>query len=320
MESGSIAITQLHSSTSDAPETDTNEYDSLLPCEITATASSSSDTLSVDTDNISITASQQSLTADYSESVINEIRTQILDDVLKEFNESDQLDSAVPFVDECRVKESNTLDDIDQYIRREQNEQDTAKFPVVAMKIIDAPPPVLETREPISTGFNESQIVSVKYTESGNEILTLDVPVSHEISSTTLFELDTSLPLSQFTSDVGEEGDYLLPPSQSGASTKFDGTISTISFGSSILGTTDEYSAGGELDSSSSFYAAAVLSDSNVNVDSTPVPAANEDVFDEPGLEKNGKRKLSIADDYETEFLLSKSRKPEVQSTPFSST
>lgn len=326
-ESESIVMTQPNSPISSAPEIATNENDSVFPCEIAVVAGrSSSDTLSVDTDTASMPASQQSVTGDFSDSVINEIRTQILDDVLKKFNETDQTDSAVPFVDECPVKESNTLDDIEQYIRREQDEEATEKCPVETSSIeIDTPLPAPNTCEPISARFNESQIVSLDYTASGTEILTLDVPISH-VSSSTLFEFETSLPLSQFSSDVGEEGDYLLPISQSCVS-KIDETISTISFGSSILGTTG--STDRELDSSSSFNVAAVLSDNNVIVDSTPSratspptpsPAASEDNSGEPASEKNGKRKLSIADDYETEFLLSKSRKPEVQSTPFSST
>lgn len=264
----------------------------------------SSDTLSVETDTASI--SQQSLTEDYdADSMITQIRTQILETVLNNCDESDQPDSAIPFVDDSLANASHrdTLDDIEKFIREEQDEQEEGarpEQPISAMMIkIDDPQLAMETREPITADFNPAQIVSLKYSESGTEILTLDVPVSIETSSTMIFDLDTTLPSSQSSSDVGEEGDYLLPPRH-----KLDETVSSTSYGSpSIHDTT----AGEEQNSNLSSDATAAMSDNSVDMDSTITLSPNDDQFDVP--EKNGKRKLSIADDIETEFLLSKSRK-----------
>lgn len=313
---------QQHSSTLSAPENATIENDSVISCEVAAVNSTSSDTLSADTDTASIPTSQQS--SGSPESIITEIRTHIVDAVLNKFDECDQTDSAIPFVDESQANTSNrnTLDDIEHYIRHDQGKQDKmaqSGYPADELKIeVDAPQPAMNTCEPISAQFNPSQIVSLDYTASGNEILTLDVPVSHGTSSSMIFDLDTSLPLSQFSSDVGEESDYLLPPRQSDVSFKHDGNIS---FGSqSVLDTTADYAADGELNSSSSSDTTINRSDDNLEMESnqsTLSQPANENSIDSVP-EKNGKRKLSIADDVETEFLLSKSRKPGVQSTPFS--
>lgn len=301
-----------------APETATIENDSVISCEIAAVTGILSDTLSAETNNGSVPTSQQSLTADCSEDVITEIRSVIMDAVLNTVDDNDQPDSAVPFVDESQPNTLNrtTLDDIEQYIRKEQGEGANCSADKSAIEV-GAPQSAMETCEPISAQFNPSQIVSIDYTASGTEILTLDVPVSHGASSTTVFDLDTSLPLSQFASDVGEEGDYLLPPRNRDSQTKIEDTISSISFGSQpFLETTAEYNADEELDSSSSSESTVILSD---NQSTLPLPV-NEDQIDVPASEKNGKRKLSIPDDCETDFLLSKSRKPEMQSTPFSST
>lgn len=269
----------------------------------------SSDTLSADTDTASI--SQQSLTEDnYADSLITEIRTQIVETVLNNCDECDQPDSAVPFVDDSQAIASHqdTLDDIEKLICKEQEEQEDEQGEgarterhLSALTIeIDEPQLAVETREPITSQFNPSQIVSLKYSESGSEILTLDVPVSNESSSTMIFDLDTSLPLSQSSSDVGEEGDYLLPPRQ-----KIKETISPNSCGSPPI--LDDTTAGEEQNSNSSSNATATLSDTNVDMDTTITLSADDDQFDVP--EKISKRKLSIADDVETEFLLSKSRK-----------
>lgn len=324
MESEPIPNIQQHSSTLSAPESATTiDNESVDPCKVAAVNRTSADTLSIDTDTASIPASQQSLGS--PESIITEIRTHIVDTVLNKFDECDQTDSAIPFVDESQANASNrnTLEDIDHYIRHDQGKQEKmaqSGYPADELKIeIDAPQPAMSPCEPISAQFNPSQIVSLDYTSSGNEILTLDVPVSHGTSSSMIFDLDTSLPLSQFSSDVGEESDYLLPPRQSGISFKNDGNIS--SFGSqSVLDTTVEYAADGKLNSSSSSKATINRSDDNLEMESnqsTLSQPANENPIDSVP-EKNGKRKLSVTDDAETEFLLSKSRKPGVQLTPYS--
>lgn len=307
METEPAAVIQAQSSTESASETAALGNDSVLSNELTAIASTSSDTLSVDVDTISNRASPPQLLVASSEAVITEIRTQIIDAVMEQFNENDQrhstTDNELIEAPPAIVSHQDTLDDIDLYIQREQGDHSYSNS-IELTDEVAVPQTVLETREPISAQFNSSQIVSLDYTLSGTEILTLDVPVSN----------DTSLPLSQFESDIGEEGDYLLPPRSRDSQSKMN--ESAISFGSQpILETTGDYHADEEPESSSSSTESTVALSENFDTDS-----ANQSIFDTNEdivlSEKNGKRKL--ADDCETEFLLSKSRKPEVESTPFS--
>lgn len=304
-----------------APETATVGKDSEFSNEVAELTGTLSDTNSADTETASIPPSQQS-TDIALESMVAEIRAEIIDAVLSKSTDTDQPDSDAQFVNESqatKISEMDTLDDIVQLIEKERDEQASAQCSAGESKIeIHTPQPAMETREPISAQFNPSQIVSLDYTASGTEILTLDVPVSHETSSMA-YDLDESL---QFSSDIGEERDYLLPPRQSGVTSKLDETMSSQC--SQSINDTANYSADGELDSASSSSdcdKTVVLSSDALDVDSSIQPAVllptKGNRLNIPSQEKICKRKLSIADDGETEFLLSKSRKPEEKSTPF---
>lgn len=220
-----------------------------------------------------------------SEAVITEIQPQIVDAVLNKIDDDDQADTSPLAVDKppTAVSHQDTLDDIEQYIRSEQVQVDQNPYSVEQST---------ELAEPISAQFNSSQIVSLDYTLSGTEILTLDVPVSHETSVSAVF----SSPFNHFESDIGEEGDYLLPPRPRDSYGKTNETSSSISYGLQPLSDTKvDYNADGELDSSYNA-STVVLCQSN----SECGLALNDDTV----MEKSGKWNWSISNDRQPSFLL----------------